>query len=795
MASNQHIIKRQVVDVQTDFEENIYQFQEEIAFWIKHHIPIILNRVFERHNIPNITIQFDELILDLGDIDKKYFKIEFQERLAQRLNRVLTEKIGELQLPSKVTKQKGRLIPNQDRQIEVLQFFLEKGFLPWSSPNEHFFSSMVILEDLLDKNPNLLINLLRKLKHQPQVIKRLSWQLSTFQFQQLLQLLSPSAYLSINNIIQSYLLAYSKKAKRQLFHIIKVFSLSYFLKDNIHFQRHLFIKELEDYIESFSTQFSFKKQPFSKKTQEESPTIYYPEIIQFYLKFGVLPPHVANWDLNLLENYFLEQLQYHPSHFRKLFVGLSPEIPFVKRLVLQFKASTIQKLIAVLAGKQYEVLAPLIRQLTQRRLSIDTLSLEFKYQHLPYEGLIHYLIFEDQDISSAAFTKHFFIYLQKFTILSHKTIQILSEQVEVTLLKDSEVNHTDFFEQWLRYASIPTYNYRNIVDLFEYLILSDFEALTALLKKYSKKQVVFIRLIQQLPEKVIYNYFGQFAQQIGILLTPYITHIIKSLRHFPQANFQVYLAFFKAITQVEGLSLPELKKQISSELIRSYAITDNNFSQKVFQEQPSSETNILKSFNALERIKHFLNYGIWLEIDDLTFIETWRIVIEKEPINLKRLLYDLMAELTSYRLSFQLEIADLEALLTLFNPNFVQFISRFLEINWNKPLFDNKNKTRFLRQCYQFIFENILLDKKNTTNETTLQLLFEKYLNQLNQTEELLQQFIHFKQESDTQKHLLLIEQFLQSGTLPNVFSSHKELIASILALIKTTPASFFQYD
>lgn len=182
---SRHIIRRQVLEIISNkAEENANQLHEQAKMlYNKHFLPII-ERCFDKVDIPNQHIRLDSFVVDIekGDIlnpDATWLKMAIQnleENLMQALQAALSNnhtKFGQVpnfpeldstfetqnnpkHLPSHLSNSSGEM--GQNPLNELLYYFLNTGQLPWwADANDRQIIDKTVVEILQKQSENILI--------------------------------------------------------------------------------------------------------------------------------------------------------------------------------------------------------------------------------------------------------------------------------------------------------------------------------------------------------------------------------------------------------------------------------------------------------------------------------------------------------------------------------------------------------------------------------------------------------------------------------------------------------------
>ncbi len=183
---NQHIISKVSWDAQIDNRKNAQALQNALSSWTRMHLPAQAEAILSKlcPEVENWRIQ--ELELDLGQIE--FSKLE--STLFLRFGEVLENTLRDLILHPQKSKGILDVLSSEQSKMEMIEFFLQNGYLPWWKKNNESGFSPVYKEELR-KNPTDLARMLRGKGKKASVRKRLVWQLDDEQVRKTIHVLEP----------------------------------------------------------------------------------------------------------------------------------------------------------------------------------------------------------------------------------------------------------------------------------------------------------------------------------------------------------------------------------------------------------------------------------------------------------------------------------------------------------------------------------------------------------------------------------------------------------------------------
>jgi len=151
MAESKHFVQKYIFDVNYDSEENAYKFQTQLADFIKEKIVALTDEVLSKAT-EGILLSADKLTLDLGEISFDNYENEIYAKIKSQLS----EKIA-LLLSGHFTgntKESVTFLSKELSDLQIFDFFLQNGFLPWNIHQEYTsYSVKKLLIELIENNP------------------------------------------------------------------------------------------------------------------------------------------------------------------------------------------------------------------------------------------------------------------------------------------------------------------------------------------------------------------------------------------------------------------------------------------------------------------------------------------------------------------------------------------------------------------------------------------------------------------------------------------------------------------
>lgn len=152
VSSNNHRIKQLVSELQFDNTSKATELYETIRELLYGRLHNVLEQCFDEFSLQNEIIQFKTLVLDLGHIAYDDLPWLMEIRLREALHEALTGACMD------VSTEGPEIKKAQQKNIESLEHFLLKGYLPWNAEAD----ALSLFRRCLRENPKEVADSLRK---------------------------------------------------------------------------------------------------------------------------------------------------------------------------------------------------------------------------------------------------------------------------------------------------------------------------------------------------------------------------------------------------------------------------------------------------------------------------------------------------------------------------------------------------------------------------------------------------------------------------------------------------------
>ena len=141
--NNQHIIQKQVLEVEMENPADAFQFRNRLGAVFHEKILPGLEILFDEIGTNDRLIRMDQLVIELGNIEAKNWENELAEKAIQQIRHALIVENPAWQIPTKKTSPIEEL-----KEADIMKaffFFLKTGRLPWHETNK------TVIDELLRK--------------------------------------------------------------------------------------------------------------------------------------------------------------------------------------------------------------------------------------------------------------------------------------------------------------------------------------------------------------------------------------------------------------------------------------------------------------------------------------------------------------------------------------------------------------------------------------------------------------------------------------------------------------------
>ena len=191
MSEQQHIIRKQVLELSVPDQQQLNWIQEEVSRVLRDQIWPQLEKVFDQYGPPGKVIRIDSIDIDIGKIRLEHLAKDLTRQVLEQFPKALQELVTYADYYPDL---KVEILPSTKLGTEQLIHFLTTGTASWNTglgsgkaegDREH------LLATLLEEAPNELLPALKEGIRNDSFRRRLVWQFSSPTIKKLFSLLSP----------------------------------------------------------------------------------------------------------------------------------------------------------------------------------------------------------------------------------------------------------------------------------------------------------------------------------------------------------------------------------------------------------------------------------------------------------------------------------------------------------------------------------------------------------------------------------------------------------------------------
>ena len=151
----QHIIKRQIFELDVPPEQGNFQLQQRVETWFEEKVLPKLDLLFSELLPQDRYLEIEQLEIDLGDIDINTFETNFADQYLHAIRKEIEDQIHKATFQPKTT---NKWSTNQERWIETFSHFLQTGTFPWWQSTVPAVTFEQHLQVALQQQSNLFAN-------------------------------------------------------------------------------------------------------------------------------------------------------------------------------------------------------------------------------------------------------------------------------------------------------------------------------------------------------------------------------------------------------------------------------------------------------------------------------------------------------------------------------------------------------------------------------------------------------------------------------------------------------------
>lgn len=194
MASQNHIIANQVLELTTGSRQHVHALQQDFSKLYWNELLPLINSVFDEVAGTHEYIRIDRMEIDLGNVCIGNYG-QMKDRLRKKLKEELQQQAAEVHHQSAQSRASKENRPSvrtgADAEIDLLITFIETGRLPWWAPAARSLSIVTLTKTLIEKQPQALVNALASSMQRDRCLERVIHQFPNSILTDIIQLLKP----------------------------------------------------------------------------------------------------------------------------------------------------------------------------------------------------------------------------------------------------------------------------------------------------------------------------------------------------------------------------------------------------------------------------------------------------------------------------------------------------------------------------------------------------------------------------------------------------------------------------
>lgn len=194
---NQHIIARQVLEVDFFDKEEVVELQDRLSKIFNEKATPAIEKLFDQSISSDQLLRIEHLELDIGSFDENWDEDELVDRIIEGL----TEELSRLMWSAKPISTTDDTIPNTSGKhgdLQLLSYFIQHGHLPWWHSKAAIPNWSQLLSSLFESEKEQFKTWVEKVGQQQQVRMRMVHQLDNEGLCQIVQLIEPTHATYIN---------------------------------------------------------------------------------------------------------------------------------------------------------------------------------------------------------------------------------------------------------------------------------------------------------------------------------------------------------------------------------------------------------------------------------------------------------------------------------------------------------------------------------------------------------------------------------------------------------------------
>ena len=190
-ASSYHIIQQKVFDIHTKRKDRYAILQNRFSRLFHNELFSMLETFIDREIPPDLDFRIETITVDLGTVSYEHLEQDITRIFIECFKKALHEITGDISVANATEAAIETKKDLPDKHLEVIEFFLLTGILPWWADTEKYADPLKITDELLLNKKYAFRELLYRIGTNETVRKRLAWQLPETYIRSVIKILEP----------------------------------------------------------------------------------------------------------------------------------------------------------------------------------------------------------------------------------------------------------------------------------------------------------------------------------------------------------------------------------------------------------------------------------------------------------------------------------------------------------------------------------------------------------------------------------------------------------------------------
>lgn len=199
--TTKHIIKKQTLDITLDSNENSFALQNEISRIFYSEIVPIIDKCLTALDNSNEAFRIDKLEIDAGVIDPRNIRYDLIQSISKQLPQKISEILQKKEFYEKQYETANESIPKENKEFEILKYYIQNGRLPWWIRSGEYYSVVEIMKTYLTAKPAIIKVMLAEFVNNQNIIKRIALTFNDEILENIINLFQKEQTVNVINII------------------------------------------------------------------------------------------------------------------------------------------------------------------------------------------------------------------------------------------------------------------------------------------------------------------------------------------------------------------------------------------------------------------------------------------------------------------------------------------------------------------------------------------------------------------------------------------------------------------